>query len=442
MRKGFLWGVATSAHQIEGARDQRSDSIWDRFSETPGKIADGYRADIGCDHYHRWREDIALMKDLGVNSTRFSVSWPRVEPSEGVGGDLEFYDRLVDAYLEAGIDPMVHLFHWDFPLWAEDNGGWNDPRTPVRFGHYARRIAEKLGDRVSRWLSFNEPNCFIGDGLMGTVHAPGHGWDWERGATAIRTFFRSHRAAMAEIRSARADAKISVALTGPIWCPAEESPEAIKAARTKTFGIDQKNLWTFGLWSDPLLGGRWDRSVLTMIPELECCFEDEPPIPADFVCLNLYSGGYVNADGTEKPKGPGFPVTAFNWPVTPQIARWGPTFFHERYGLEILVGENGMAGLDWISLDGEVQDPQRSDFIERHLLELARAARAGVPIMGYHHWTLLDNFEWQEGFRKRFGLVYVDFETGQRTPKQSFSTYRKHVRHRWGWWHSKKGPLP
>ncbi|MCC6685523.1 MAG: family 1 glycosylhydrolase, partial [Fimbriimonadaceae bacterium] len=182
MNHSFLWGVGSSAHQIEGHRLGRGDSTWDRFSEQPNKIADGFRADVGCDHYHRWREDLALMKDLGLTSARFSLSWPRVEPTEGAVGDWSFYEALTDGYLAAGIEPIVNLFHWDFPLWAEDDGGWNDPRTADRFGRFAATAQSRLGDRVKTWLTFNEPNCFIGDGLMGTVHAPGHNWDWEQGA--------------------------------------------------------------------------------------------------------------------------------------------------------------------------------------------------------------------------------------------------------------------
>ncbi len=438
MREGFLWGVATSAHQIEGARDLRGDSIWDRFSEIPGKIADGYRADVGCDHYHRWREDIQLMKELGINSTRFSVSWPRVEPREGVVGDLEFYDRLVDAYLEAGIDPMVNLFHWDFPLWAEDDGGWNDPRTPERFGRYAERVSQRLGDRVRSWITFNEPNCFIGDGLMGTVHAPGHGWDWTKGALALTRFFEMHQQAMAAIRVHSPGSAITVALAGTVWSPLVETERCIEAARARTFAQTSKNLWTFGLFSDALMGLPWQSDVLETIPELT---ELTCPDPLDFICLNLYSGGFVGEDGLPVTLPPGHPVSAFNWPITPEMMHWGPKFFAERYRKPVLIGENGMASHDWRSQNGEVEDYARADFIRRHLLELARAVNEGVDVMGYHHWTFLDNFEWQEGFRKRFGLVHVDFQSLARTPKHSFKVYRDLIRGSAESWNNENGPL-
>ncbi|MBL8060113.1 MAG: family 1 glycosylhydrolase [Chthonomonas sp.] len=414
----FLWGVGSSAHQIEGHRCGRGDSVWDRFSELPQKIADGCRADIGCDHYHRFKEDILLMQDLGLNSARFSLSWPRVEPKEGESGDWAFYDSLVDEYLEAGIQPIINLFHWDFPLWAEDDGGWNDPRTPERFAAFARQAAQRLGDRVKTWLTFNEPNCFIGDGLMGTVHAPGHQWDWEKGALAIRTFFRAHGAAMQALRSQVSDVKVSIALTGSVNCPSAKADEA--EALRLTFSGLRRSLWPFPIWSDPLLGGRWNLESLEAIPELEVVYTDQPPEPADFTTLNLYSG--------DSQLRPGHPVSAFNWPVTPEVLYWGPKFFYQRYSKPVLIGENGMAGIEWPDLEGKVEDPARVDFIRRHVGELQRAMAEGVPILGYHHWTLLDNFEWQEGFRKRFGMVYVNFETGERIPKSSFYAYQDLIR--------------
>lgn len=412
----FFWGVGSSAHQIEGHRAGRSDSVWDRFSEQPGKVADSFRADAGCDHYHRFREDIALMRELGLNSARFSISWPRVEPADGMRGDWGFYDALVDAYLEAGIQPIVNLFHWDFPLWTEDAGGWNDLRTPDRFGSLARQAVEQLGDRVQTWFTFNEPNCFIGDGLMGTIHAPGHNWDWEQGVIAIRTFFRAHKLAMQAIRAG--GGQISIALTGSVTCPA--SPEQELAAYEKTFSSPSRSLWPFPIWSDPLIGGRWNREVLVTMPDLELVYEDDPPEPVDFTTLNLYSG-----DAELKP---GHAVSAFNWPVTPQVLYWGPKFFYQRYGKPVLIGENGMAGTEWPDPEGKVEDPARVDFLRRHIGELQRAMDEGIPVLGYHHWTLLDNFEWQEGFRKRFGLVYVDFETGKRIPKSSFYAYQDLIR--------------
>lgn len=403
MNHSFLWGVGSSAHQIEGHRLGRGDSTWDRFSEQPNKIADGFRADVGCDHYHRWREDLALMKDLGLTSARFSLSWPRVEPTEGAVGDWSFYEALTDGYLAAGIEPIVNLFHWDFPLWAEDDGGWNDPRTADRFGRFAATAQSRLGDRVKTWLTFNEPNCFIGDGLMGTVHAPGHNWDWEQGAIAIRTFFRAHRQAMEALNGS-----VSIALTGPVSCAAD--------GYSKTFDANRRSLWPFAVWSDPLLGGEWNQEALLAMPELSLVYEDPPPAPADFITLNLYSG--------DSPLRPGHAVSAFNWPITPEVLYWGPRFFSERYSKPILIGENGMAGIEWPDENGEVQDPARVDFLRSHIRGLRRAMGEGIPVIGYHHWTLLDNFEWHEGFRKRFGLVYVDFETGKRTPKTSFYAYR------------------
>lgn len=422
MFDGFLWGAATSAHQIEGGRALRGESVWDRFAHSHGKTAEGHHADVACDHFHRWEEDLDLLAAMGANSYRFSLSWPRIVPEFGQPSEagIEFYRRLLKGLSERGIRPLVNLYHWDLPVWAQDRGGWLSPEVVEWFRAYADLAGAELGEWASDWMTCNEPNCFIGDGIMGSVHAPGLARPWEDGMTALRQFFLAHREASQALRARVPGAKTTVALTGPIWCPTDESEEAIAAARARTFAMGAKNLWTHGLFLDALTGRNLEADALETIG-----FEPEAGESVDFVTLNLYSGGYVDGANQVVKLPPGAAASHFHWPVTPEIAYWGPKFFQERSGLPVLIGENGLSLNDWVTLDGVVPDALRVDFMRRHLLALRRWVQEGGGALGYHHWSLLDNFEWQEGYRQRFGLIHVDFDSLKRTPKQSYHWYQR-----------------
>ena len=442
--KDFLWGAATSAYQIEGAvsDDGRGPSIWDVFEKKPGAIWNGQSARVACDHYHRFRDDVALMRSLGLRAYRFSVSWPRVLP-DGAGAvnekGLAFYDALVDALLAAGITPLLTLFHWDLPQALQLRGGWMNPDSAGWFADYATLVAKRLSDRVPYWMTLNEPKSFIGAGYRLGIHAPGEQRPLREALQAGHHLFLAHGRGVQAIRAAaRRPVQVSLALDVSPSVPADpHSADDLAVARIATFGGAppregletwwQHNAW----WTDPPVRGRYPEEALAILgndaPEVAPGDEAIIRQPLDFFAMNLYGGWAVRAGRGGQPEtvpAPvGAPISAFNWQVVPEALRWAPRFLHERYGLPIVVTENGVSCRDWMALDGEVHDPQRIDFTARYLIELRRAMREGVPVRGYLHWSLLDNFEWATGYRERFGLVFVDFPSQRRIPKDSARWY-------------------
>lgn len=436
--EGFVWGAASSAYQVEGAaaEDGRGPSVWDAFCAQEGKVFRGHTGAVACDHYHRFDDDVRLMKSLGLKAYRFSVSWPRVM-AEGVGrpnaAGLSFYDRLVDALLEAGIRPWATLFHWDLPQALQAKGGWLDARSPGWFADYASVVVDRLSDRVRDWMTINEPQIFVGMGHRDGTHAPGLKLptaDWlQVGHHALL----AHGRAVQVIRS-RAKAKPSVgwAPCGRVEYPATDTPADIEAARRCMFSVTAKDCWNNAWWSDPVCLGQYPEDGLRLFGA------DAPRVgpddlalinqPLDFYGVNIYSGEPVTAapGGGAKFVGwpAGNPMTTFRWNVAPKSLYWGPRFLAERYRLPLVITENGMANLDWVTPDQKVHDPQRIDFTRQYLLELGRAAADGVDVRGYFHWSITDNFEWAEGYRERFGLVHVDYQTLKRTPKDSAIWYR------------------
>ncbi len=436
--KGFLWGAATSAYQIEGAArgDGKGLSVWDMMCRKPGAIWRGQNADIACDHYHRYPEDIALMKEMGLRAYRFSVSWPRVMP-DGMGRinskGLEFYDKLVDGLLAAGIRPFLTLFHWDYPYELYLRGGWLNPSSPEWFAEYAGVLSQKLSDRVHDWITHNEPQCFIGDGHRTGVHAPGDKLDWPEVLKAGHNCLLAHGRAVQALRAnARSKINIGYAPVGVVKFPAREEPADINAARSVMFSMWEKTLWNNTWWMDPVFLGHYPSDGMKV-------FESDLPAigahdlaiisqPIDFFGVNIYSGeAYQMGKGNRMEPVPltsGHPLTAFYWPVQPEALYWGPKFFQERYKLPVYITENGMANPDWVALDGQVHDPQRIDFTRCYLQALGRAIADGVDVRGYFHWSIMDNFEWAEGYKQRFGLIHVDFSTLKRTLKDSAHWYR------------------
>lgn len=435
--QGFIWGTAAASYQIEGGayEDGKGLSVWDMFCRKPGVIWNRQSGDVACDHYHRYREDVALMADLGVHAYRFSVSWPRILP-DGTGrlnkAGLDFYDRLVDTLLEAAIKPYVTLFHWDYPYELYCQGGWLNPSSPGWFADYAQIVVGLLGDRVKHWMTLNEPQCFVALGHSNGVHAPGDKLGLAQVLRIGHNALLAHGKAVQAIRAASPGAcQVGMAPMGAISYPLSSSPADVEAARTGMFSMHGQNLWSNAWWMDPVYLGHYPEDGLAAFgkeaPQIHPDNLKTIHQPLDFFGINLYQGWPVQAgvNGMPEPveQPVGFPQTANRWAVVPEVLYWGPRFFYERYHLPVFIFENGISNLDWVAMDGKVHDPQRIDFTRRYLLSLRQAVQDGIPVAGYFHWSFMDNFEWGEGYKERFGLVYVDYATQQRLPKDSAHWY-------------------
>jgi beta-glucosidase len=437
---GFLWGVAAAAYQIEGGATAggRGPCIWDAFCRQPGAVFAGHTGDRACDHYHRYPEDVALIADLGVRAYRLSLSWSRILPDgqrENEAG-LDFYDRLVDALLDRNIAPWVTLFHWDYPLALFHRGGWLNRASVDWFRRFAEVAARRLGDRVTRWITLNEPQIFLGLGHVTGTHAPGMRYSRPEVLRAAHHCLMAHGAAAQAIRSvATTKPVVGWASHGVISHPASSSDADVAAARAATMAVRDTATWFFNntWYADPLLLGYYPEDGLSLLGgEMPPDFERDLELicqPMDFLGVNLYQGHMVCADGDAGIKSvgrePGYPHTMHHWPVEPGLMYWGTRFLHERYRLPIYVTENGCASMDWVHHDGKVHDMARIDYLLRYLCALRDAVREGVDVRGYFHWSILDNFEWGEGYRMRFGLIYVDYQTLERTLKDSYAWYQQ-----------------
>jgi beta-glucosidase len=427
----FRWGVATSAYQIEGAvaDDGRAPSIWDTFCRVPGAIAGGDTGDVACDHYHRWPEDVALMRRLGVEAYRFSLAWPRVLPA-GTGRinvpGLDFYDRLVDGLLDAGIQPFATLYHWDLPQALQDRGGWPARDTAYALAEFATVVADRLGDRVSDWFTLNEPFCSAWIGHLEGTMAPGER-DLPRAVRASHHLLLGHGLAVAALRAASPGPVRVGAVVNLSPCEPATPDDADVAAASRADG--HTNRW----WLDPLHGRGYPADMIEV-------YGVEPPVlpgdldviaaPVDHLGLNYYFRQVVVDD----PAGPapyarvvpapGAPETAMGWEVHPDGLEQLLLRLAREYGVaRVYVTENGSAWPDRLAPNGRVEDAERVSYLDGHVLALARAARAGAPVAGYFAWSLLDNFEWAYGYDKRFGLVYVDYPTQTRVIKDSGHRY-------------------
>lgn len=443
--KNFIWGAAAASYQIEGAafEDGKGPSVWDMMCRHPGKIWRDQNGDVACDHYHRYREDVAIMREMGLKAYRFSISWPRVLP-EGEGKPnakgLEFYDRLIDELLQAGIAPWVTLFHWDYPYALYCRGGWLNEDSPEWFAKYAELLTDRFSDRVGHWMTLNEPACFLNLGHNVGIHAPGMLMAPKEVMRATHNSMLAHGRAAQVIRAkAKQKPLVGWAPCAGFAIPATDSPADVAAARAKMFEHchgDSLPLNSYGWWNDPVFLGGYPEQMLSALganaPDIKPGdLETIRQVP-DFFGFNIYHGIRVKAGPDGKPVDvpfpDGYPLTAFHWSLTPEVLYWGPKFFYERYGKPIVVTENGMSNVDWISLDGKCHDPQRIDFLHRYLREYLRAAESGVETLGYMHWSIMDNFEWGCGYRERFGLVHVDYQTQKRTVKDSGRWYAEVIR--------------
>jgi beta-glucosidase len=437
--KDFLWGAATASYQIEGAanEDGKGQSIWDVFCKKKGAVFEGHTGDVACDHYHRYKEDFALLKQLGAKSYRFSVSWPRIIP-EGTGAvnskGVDFYDRLVDEILRNDIKPLCTAFHWDYPQALYKKGGWLNRDSADWFAEYCAVIGDKLGDRVKTWATQNEPQCYIGLALLDGVHAPGDKLEFSKYLVAAHNSMRAHGKGVQALRAHVKDAKVGYVLAAQITQPATDKAEDVEAARQAIFATNVRDPWRNAWWTDPVIFGKYPEDGVAFygkdMPKWKASDLDEMKQPIDYLGLNIYKADTYKKGANGKPEmipyPPGYPRSGVDWqPITPAALYWGPRFFYERYKLSLAITENGLSTRDQVFLDGKVHDPQRIDYMHRVLLELARAIKDGVPVTSYYAWSLLDNFEWADGYKQRFGMIYVDYTNQKRIPKESYEWYRK-----------------
>ncbi|HEX2914561.1 MAG TPA: GH1 family beta-glucosidase [Chloroflexia bacterium] len=427
----FFWGAATASYQIEGAvnEDGRGESIWDVFTHTPGKIFEGQNGDVACDHYHRYREDIALMRDIGLNSYRFSISWPRIMP-EGRGKinqkGLDFYDRLVDELLENGLEPFATLYHWDLPQTLQAEGGWKNRATVEAYADYAEIVAKRLGDRVKSWITLNEPWVSSVLGYITGEHAPGE-TDFLAGIHAAHHLLLAHGLAMPRLRQAttRRDAEFGVTLNLTYIEPGDESEEAKQTAEALDAFVNRSFL-------DPLFKKTYPEILLGMFELLLPLHPGDMDIiaqPLDFLGINYYFRMLPLAVEditawklkTREPEGAKF--TEMGWEVYPEgLYRLLTNLKKEYNPQKLYVTENGAAFKDMLVSEAgspAVHDPDRLEYLRDHFSAALKAIQEGVPLSGYFIWSLLDNFEWAFGYSRRFGLVYTDYETQQRVLKDS-----------------------
>jgi beta-glucosidase len=452
---GFVWGTATAAYQIEGAaaEDGRTASIWDTFSRTPGKVRNGDTGDIAADHYHRYREDVALMAGLGLGAYRFSLAWPRIVPG-GRGpvneAGLDFYDRLVDELLGAGVSPVATLYHWDLPQELEDAGGWTNRDTAYRFAEYAAGAARRLGDRIPTWTTLNEPWCSAFLGYGNGVHAPGR----RNPADALAAHHHlllAHGLGTAALRAELpAGSEVSLTLNLAAVRPVSESPADLDAAR-RIDGLANR------IFLDPVFHGRYPADVLADTADVtDWSFVHDGDLaeisrPIDSLGINYYTPTVVGADDPDSPAArqdghagelSPWPAdggvrflpadgsrTAMGWPVDADgLYELLTRLRDDLPGLPLLITENGAAYDDYCDPSGAVKDPERIAYLHGHLSAVRRAIEDGAPVRGYFLWSLLDNFEWAYGYGKRFGIVHVDFASQRRTPKASAHWYAEVVR--------------
>lgn len=442
--KDFVWGAATSSYQIEGTgRDSgKGQNIWDVFTKEPGRVYEGHTGDIACDHYHRFREDVAYMKELGLKGYRFSIDWSRVLP-EGTGKvnekGIDFYNALIDELLEQGIEPYITLYHWELPYEIYKRGGWMNPEIVEWFGQYARLVAERFSDRVKYFFTLNEPQCFVGLGFLQGCHAPGVKAPLRDTFEMAHNALKAHGRAVQMLRAyGKQNVQIGYAPTSGMCYPEKETPKDIEAARKALFALpDDLSNWTWNVswWSDPVILGKYPEEGMKKYEKYLPVITDEDmkliSQPIDFYGQNIYNGRCIRMGTDGRPeevrRPAGFPKTATNWPVTPEALYWGPKFLYQRYRKPIYITENGMACHDTVSQDGKVHDPNRIDFLARYLKNLKRAAEE-IDIRGYFQWSLMNNFEWDKGYAERFGIIYVDFETQERIWKDSAYWYRDLIR--------------
>jgi beta-glucosidase len=441
----FIFGAASSAYQIEGGvkEDGKGPSIWDDFSHIEGKTANGDNGDLACDSYHKAEEDVALLKELGVKAYRFSVSWTRILP-EGIGAvnqkGLQYYQKLISLLKEAGIEPIVTLFHWDLPAVLQQQGGFLSEKMPMWFREYSKAVVQGLGKDVKYWITINEPQCIIGNGYRDGTHAPGLKLSNKECCLAVYHLLKAHGEAVKVIRELCPGSLISFASTGTFTVPYEPDNKILdKEAERRSFLIPDDNpFFSISLYEDPIFLGDYPKDAYKkfgkdLVPLTD---EDKKLIgqKLDFVSHNIYTGKLLylsyGEPSYEKPIYAIEPSKADIWwePVIPSAMYFGPKYLYKRYKLPIMISENGMCENTSLSDDHKVHDRHRCIYIDEYFSELKRAMKEGVKVIGYLYWSLEDNFEWAEGYAKRFGLVYLPFPKTERIKKDSFFFYQKLIK--------------
>ncbi|MBB5869029.1 beta-glucosidase [Allocatelliglobosispora scoriae] len=432
--QGFRWGAATASYQIEGAaqEDGRSRSIWDTFARTPGKVHLGHTGDVACDHYHRYRDDVALMAQLGLGTYRFSIAWPRIKP-DGTGSvntrGLDFYDKLVDELLTHGIDPMITLYHWDLPQILEDHGGWTSRDTALAFADLAQAVHGRLGDRVNTWTTLNEPWCSAFLGYASGIHAPGRE-DAQAAYLATHHLLLAHGLATQALRAGGA-AEVSLTLNLTRVSPANPADRHDVEAATLIDGLQNR------IFLDPVLRGAYPADMLRLFERFRAAgaIRDGDlaviSAPIDLLGINYYQAGLVRAQvgSPGSPVYPGSegiidvpqvkPVTAMDWPIDPTgLSDLLLRLTADYPGTPLMITENGAAFIDTV-IDGRVRDTDRISYLDGHLRASHEAIQQGADLRGFLAWSLLDNYEWGYGYGQRFGIIHVDYDTQRRTPKDS-----------------------
>lgn len=418
-------------------------SVWDVFCEQEGKIYNKHSGETACDHYNRLEEDLNLMQELGIKAYRFSVSWSRILPN-GIGEvnqkGIDFYNRLIDGLVERGIVPYMTLFHWDYPYELYKRGHWLNRESVEWFCYYTQVIADNFGDRVKHFITMNEPQCFIGLGYLSGEHAPGLKLG-ERDLTfIIHHVLLAHGKSVKILRENIEGTKVGIAPVGRVFIPQNNNNELLEFSKRITFGdgVNEMQIgeavWNLATYLDPVCLGIYPVGIRGYMnqylpydidADLEVISEG-----TDFIGINIYQSkivGFELEEVTIQQQKVGDPTTHMGWPVTEKSLYYGPKFIYERYGLPIIITENGVALPDWPTTDGKVYDPNRIDFLQRYITEMEKIRNEGVPIIGYFLWSLMDNFEWSYGYEKRFGLIYIDYDTFERIPKESFYWYMERI---------------
>lgn len=439
-KKDFTWGSATASYQVEGAafEDGKGLNIWDTTTQKKDYSFENQNGNTACDSYHRYKEDVRIMRELEIKAYRYSISWARVLP-EGVGAvnekGLDYYDRLTDELLKNGIEPYVTLFHWDLPYELYKKGGWLNPDMGKYFGEYAHIVSKRLSDRVKNFFTINEPQCIIGAGYVNAEHAPALNVTERDAILGLHNTLLAHGNGYRAIRANIPNAKIGYAPIGGVCHPVRNTEECIEAARRETMKVYEA-WWSNTAWSDPIMFGHYPEDMLEKFGHImPKGFEQDMKIintSLDFYAFNTYQSSGVDIDecgNIFRPKRKdGYARTMMGWAVEPDCLYWGAKFFYERYKKPIIISENGVSCTDWVCRDGKVHDSMRTDYIQRHIASLKRAADEGIDIDGYFLWSLMDNFEWKMGYSQRFGIVYVDFDTKERIIKDSAYAYRDIIR--------------
>lgn len=432
----FIFGAASSSYQIEGGYDQdgKGKSIWDTFSEDKNNIEDKTDGKIACDSYHRYKEDVALLKELGVNSYRFSISWPRILPNEN--GEinlkgLKYYLDLIDELISNGIEPIVTIYHWDLPQALQDKGGMMNEEFPDWFTEYSSVLASAFKGKVTKYIIINEPQCIIGQGLVTGDHAPGLHLNMKDALQATHNMLKAYGKASIAIKRIDPNAKTSIATTGNVFVPQDE--ESVEVCRQKMFAVDSKYPW-FGMsiYLDPIILGDYPKEyyqnfkdILPNITKEDLNLIHQVP---DFLSFNNYSGTIYRKGKPIDFRREGIKTADIEWEqIVPSALYYGPKYLYQRYSRPILVSENGMCD-NTPCINGKVSDDRRCKYIEDYFSNLMKAKKDGTDVIGYLYWSLLDNYEWSRGYSKRFGLVYVPFPETARIKKESFYFFKELIK--------------